>query len=246
MRLKLLQVEWLKLRRSLALLVTAACPLVVVVLLFAIAIKQTPAASVTPATWRNLWAAVSAMWCYFMLPLYVALITALINGNEHRNQTWRLMLTLPVGRAELFLAKAVIAGLLVAAANTALVVATFVTLLVLAAAGYPVDGMLDRSSLLAIAWIPLASLPVIVIQHALSWRMNSVVPPLALGVVATMGIAQVGSSKYWIYYPWSYPLVASNGSMPGSREHALEVALLVGIALYVLSAVWLSRREAAY
>lgn len=246
MRLELLQVEWLKLRRSLALLVTAACPLVVVMLLFAIVIRQTPAASVTPATWRNLWAAVGAMWCYFMLPLYVSLITALVNGNEHRNQTWRLMLTLPVGRAELYLAKAVTAGLLVTAANAALVIATIATLLVLAAAGYPTEGMLDRGSLLAIACIPLASLPVLVIQHALSWRMSSVVPPLALGVVATMGIVQVGSSKYWPYYPWSYTLVAANGTMPGSRQHALLLAFVVGIGLYVLSAAWLSRREADY
>lgn len=244
MRLELLQVEWLKLRRSLALLVTVACPLMVVLLVFAVAIKQTPAASARPEMWSNLWSAVSAVWCYFMLPLYVALITTLVNGNEHRNQTWRVMLTLPISKAELFLAKALVAALLVVAANVVLVVATLCTMLVLAACGYRTDGMVDTAALAAIAGIPLASLPVLVIQHAVSWRMNSVVPPLALGVVATMGIVQVGSSKYWLYHPWSYPLVASNGGVQGNREDALLIALAVGLALYALAAAWLTRRQA--
>jgi len=241
----LVQVEAMKLRRSLALLVTFACPLMVVLLLFAITLKQMPATGTKPMQWANLWAGVSAMWCYFMLPLYVALITALVNGNEHRNQTWRLMLTLPVGRGELFAAKALVAWGLVAAANVVLVLGMLAALAVLASVGYPSAGMLSAAPLLAIASIPVACVPVLAIQHAVSWRMSSVVPPLAIGVVATMGIVQLGSSKYWMYYPWSYALVASNGGMQGHREHALALALAVGSATFVLTAAWLTRREDA-
>lgn len=241
----LLTVEAMKLRRSLALLVTLACPLMVVLLLFAVTLKQMPANGMKPAQWGNLWAGVSALWCYFMLPLYVALITTLVNGSEHRNQTWRLMLTLPVGRGELFAAKALVAWGLVAAANAMLVLGMLAALGILFGMGYPTAGMLQAAPLLAIASIPFACIPVLVIQHAASWRMNSVVPPLAIGVVATMGIVQLGSSKYWLYYPWSYPLVASNGGMQGHREHALSLALGVGAALFALSAAWLTRREDA-
>ncbi|MES2018090.1 MAG: hypothetical protein V4484_16505 [Pseudomonadota bacterium] len=51
------------------------------------------------------------------------------------------------------------------------------------------------------AKVALGCVPVLAIQHAVSWRYQNQVLPLAGGVSATMGITQIGSSGYWVYYP---------------------------------------------
>ncbi|WP_207780908.1 ABC transporter permease [Cognatiluteimonas telluris] len=243
--LPLLRVEAIKLRRSLALLVTLACPLMVVLLVFGVTLKQTGPSAFKPATWTMLWGAVTAVWSYFMLPLYIALITCLVNGAEHRNQAWRLMLTLPIQRGQLYLAKFLTAWLLVGAASLLLAALVALAIAILGIAGYPTVEAFAGGAAFAMLKIPLACLPVLVIQHAISWRFPSVVPPLAMGMIATMGIVQIGSSQYWVFYPWSYTLMAVRGGMAELQQHALLLAMGLGATLYLVSALWLCRRESA-
>ena len=82
-----------------------------------------------------------------------------------------------------------------------------------------------------LAKIALTCLPVVLIQHALSWRYANFVLPLAVGIGATMGIIQLGSSDYWVYFPWSYSLMVSNGTAPEARQLALGLAGAVALAL---------------
>lgn len=240
---KLLQVEVLKIRRSLALLMMLACPLVVVVMVIGMTLRNTPLTAFNVTVWGQVQLGITALWSYFMLPLYVALATSLVNGNEHRNQTWRLMLTLPINQHQLFFAKALVAWLLIVGSNMALMVFVAIAILLVGAAGYPVEGALGNDLALLMLKIPIACLPILVVQHAISWRFGNIVLPLAVGVIATMGIIQVGSSQYWVYYPWSYVLMSANGSSPLNQQHALLLAVGIGLVLYGLSTVWLGRRE---
>jgi hypothetical protein len=178
-----------------------------------------------------------------MLPLYIALITCLVNGAEHKHHTWRLMLTLPIARAQLYLAKILASWLLVTAASVLLTGLVAIAIWILGAAGYPTVHAFAGSAAFAMLKIPVACLPVLVIQHGISWRSKSVVPPLATGMIATMGIVQIGSSQYWVYYPWSYILMAVRGGLAEMQQQALLLAMGVGAALYVASALWLCRRE---
>ena len=41
--------------------------------------------------------------------------------------------------------------------------------------------------------IVVTCLPAVLIRHAISWRYANFVPPLAVGIGATMGIRQLGS-----------------------------------------------------
>ena len=81
------------------------------------------------------------------------------------------------------------------------------------------------------------------IQHAISWRFQNLVLPLAVGVIGTMGVQQIGSSTYWVWYPWSYPAMAMMGSQVDKQQHAMMLAAIVGVALLAVSAVLLGRRE---
>ncbi len=239
----LLSVELLKIRRSLALLMMFAIPLMVVVLTTLIACRQHPLAAMTPRLWMNFWGSTSALWCYFMLPLYIALVTGLLNGQEHKNQSWRLMLTLPVSQYQLYLMKALLAWLFVVGATVALAGAATLAAALMVLGGAPVDGAFGFALLPMIAKVALACLPVLAIQHALSWRFQNLVLPLAVGVVATMGITQIGSAREWVYYPWTYAVMAVNGGQAGSQQTALLLAALLGTLLLAASTMLLGRRE---
>lgn len=243
MLLKLLALELLKVRRSLALLMMFAIALMVVALNILMLVKQHQLAAIGPAHWLRLWQNSIGLWCYFMMPLYIALITGLLNGQEHRNHTWRLMLTLPVTQLQLFTVKAVLAWLFVCGATLILGAGTALSMLVVGAAGASMEGAFAFPVLAALAKITLGCLPVLVIQHAVSWRFQNIVAPLAVGVVATMGITQVGSSSYWVWYPWTYATMAVMGSEAARQQQAMALAAAVAAMLFVLSAAWLARRE---
>ena len=178
-----------------------------------------------------------------MLPLYIALVTGLLNGHEHKNQTWRLMLTLPISQRQLYVAKAVLAWLFVLGAKAVLVGGTSLAIGLLGLAGAPLKGAFVAPMLVMLSKISLACIPVLLIQHAVSWRLRNLVLPLAIGVIATMGITQIGSSEHWAWYPWTYPLMAANGSDPAVQSHALLLAAGVGAPLFALTALVLGARE---
>ena len=177
--------------------------------------------------------------------IVIALAAGLVNGNEHRNHTWRLMLTLPITHRQLYLSKLMVIMALVAGANIGLMLLLLGVNSAFALAGHPLDAALAFPKAWTVAKIMIASLPVVLIQHTVSWRSQNIVLPLAVGVCATMGIAAIGSSEYWSYFPWSYILMAANGSDEGMQMTALRLALLVGAPLLAASSFWLGRRETA-
>ena len=240
---KLVAVELIKIRRSLALLMMFAIPLMVVLLFFMMLIKRHDLAQIDAKTWFFHWNGVTGMWSYFMMPLYVALITGLLNGQEHRNQTWRLMLTLPVSQLQLFIVKGILAWLFVVGSTLVLMGATLLTVGVLVLCGASMDGAFSIELVTILGKVALTCIPVLVIQHAISWRFQNLVLPLAVGVMATMGVQQIGSSTYWVWYPWSYPVMAMLGSDVAKQQHAMMLAAVVGVGLLAVCAVLLGRRE---
>jgi hypothetical protein len=242
---KLMSVELLKIRRSLALLMLVAAPLIVVVFDVLMMLKRTGLAALASKHWAGFWMGNTALWTYFMLPLYIALVCALLNGQEHRNQSWRLMLTLPVSQSQLYVVKALLAWLFVVCSNLVLLGATALAIALLGAAGAPLAGAFEYPIVSVAARMSVACLPIILIQHAVAWRFQNLVLPLAVGVFGTMGIMQVGSSEYWTWYPWTYPLMAANGSDGGNQHLALMLAAGLGALLFAVTTLVLGRREVA-
>ena len=161
MLIKYFRIELLKIRRSLALLMLLACPLMVVLLVFGVGLRQTDAADFSEKTWFAMWQTSSAIWCYFMLPLYIALITGLLNGNEHKNQTWRLMLSLPISSRQLYFTKALLAWIFVIGANLLMAIYISLAALVLGLLDYPMQGAYEFPIWYAVASTSLACLPVL-------------------------------------------------------------------------------------
>lgn len=244
MFITLLRVELLKTKRTLSLLIMFACPLMVAALLGLISFNQEQTIDES-FSWSFLWLSATAIWSYFMLPLYIALVTALLNQTEHKVAGWRFMHSLPLSSVMLFWVKAILAWLFLVGASASLYVFTLgVSGLLVLFKGWPVDGIFAFPYWQILLKTAVTALPILLIQHIMSWRFTNMVAPLALGVIATMGITQVGSSQeYWVYYPWSYVLIANNNLSPDTVVTAIGISIFIALILMVIGSVWVHKRQ---
>lgn len=119
----------------------------------------------------------------------------------------------------------------------------------LAAAGVLVISLFGRPAENAMAFpagayfarIALGCLPTLTIHHVLAWRFPNLVLPLAAGVFGTIGIMQVGSSEYWVYWPWSYSMMAANGSTAALQLQAMLLAVAVAASFYAMASLSMVR-----
>lgn len=240
--LNLVYLELLKTKRSLALLMMFLSP-AAVVLVNSLLLINNEGVMVAQKGWSIFWLTNYSMWSYFMLPLYIALITALLNGIEHKVSGWRLMLSTPLSQWQLFIAKFVLAWLYVLGASLALFLQVALVIGLFKLFGYEGAKWWSLNISVNLMFSLIACLAILIIQHMISWRWENIVVPLSLGVIATMSIVQVGSSKFWIYDPWTYVLMATNAADDGNRLWAIGLALGCTMICLIISKFWLGRRE---
>src|ERR1044072_8594906 len=103
-----LNAEVLKLKRTLAFRVVFVLPLLIAVLQFFVIVRTKKY-----APGFNLWQTHGTnsfqIWAVFMLPLLIALVTALLNGIEHSDKQWKHLFALPVPRSAAYFAKLIVA-----------------------------------------------------------------------------------------------------------------------------------------
>jgi hypothetical protein len=241
--LTLLQCEMLKLKRSQVLLMTLLCPLAVVGLQFLIALDN-GGKMITEKGWGMYWSGTVSLWYMLMLPLYVALITTLINGLEHKYAGWRVMATMPIKQWQLFVAKALLAWLFVILASIVMYALTSASIFGLTLVGFDSQDAFSSPFFENLARVMFAIIPIVLIGHIVSWRTKNIVLPLALGVVMTItGVKAVNSEKYWIFDPWTYHLTSTMVSNPDVQQTAIITAVSLGAVLLIGGATWLNRRE---
>ena len=97
-----LQVEFRKLRASLALLLALVAPVLIAVFLFFNLLRMDK-----PFPWQMTLLNGAAIWAFFMLPMGVTALTALLAQAEHGPRAWDHLRALPVPRWHLYASKAV-------------------------------------------------------------------------------------------------------------------------------------------
>jgi len=242
MLIKLIQIELLKTKRSLALLMMFLSPLMVL-LVNLLLLLNNEGKMIGVKGWSIFWLQNYAMWGYFMMPLYIALITALLNGIDHRSNGWRFMMSQPVKQKDLFLAKLILAWFYFIGACVVLFLGIVLSIVCLEAFGVSGVEMLSFEVSQKLAYTTVAGLAILTIQHIVSWRWKNIVAPLGLGVVATMSIMQFSHSKYWHFNPWTYTLMTTNGADPTGQTLAIIYSLVISLALTLIALYWLGRRE---
>lgn len=235
-------VELIKLRRSLALLLAVLAPSLVAVFVFFTLLRMEK-----PAGWLMMLQSSAAIWAFFMLPMSVTALTALIAHTEHGPRSWEHLRALPVPAWHLYAAKLV--GALVVVLGMSALLGVLAPLAVFAAGLLtPVAAPDDRLDLLPflilLGRIYLAGWLLIAVQLWVALRYASFVPALATGIGGTFFAVVATSAKVGVVLPWQIP-VNQLAADPARAGFALAVGCLGGLIVFAAMLWQLGRREVA-
>jgi len=230
--LRVLHAELLKLKRTLAFRVIFVLPLLVALLQFFV-LWRARKFGADFKLWETLPKNMLAIWAIFMMPLLITLETALLNGIEHSDKQWKHIFALPIPRHTVYLAKFVVAQVLIAISTLFLCVLTVLVGL----AAMQLRPELAHSGAVPYGWLAkyatmvwLAAWLIIAIHTWVSIRWSGFALPLGAGIGGTFFALFAASASVGKYYPWLLP-------MNVFTEERFTVALLLGVVGGVVAAL---------
>jgi hypothetical protein len=238
--LAVLSVEVRKLNRSLAALLAIAAPSLIAVFTFFNMMRGQ-----TPQPWDMWMVGASGIWAFFMLPMSVTALTALVAHMEHGPKSWDHQRALPLPRWKLYAAKAICVLAVVAAMSvlTLLMVRGAVSLAVaLKPQLQPTGDFALATYARTMGMMFLAALLLIALQLWTALRFASFVPGLVLGIGGTFFAVVATSARAGVFLPWQMP-VNMLASEAWRVNTALGLGAGLGVVALVLMVVHLSRRE---
>ena len=172
-----------------------------------------------------------------MMPLLIALETALLNGIEHSDRQWKHIFALPIPRHVVYVSKVVVAQVLIFISTLILSLLTIVVGIVavhlrpeLANAGPIPLGWFAKYTLLvwAAGWL------IIAIHTWISTRWSGFPIPLGAGIGGTFFALFAASASVGKYYPWLLPM---NLFIDGRFKAAIVLGIAGGIVA-TLAGCW--------
>jgi hypothetical protein len=235
-----LTVEARKLNRSLAALLAVAAPTLIAVFLFFNLLRGGK-----PQPWEMWTQSSTGIWAFFMLPMSVTALTALVAHMEHGPRAWDHLRALPVSRWKLYAAKAICVIAVVAAMSLLNLLLTLGAISAAAAIKPEIapTGVLDLGGqVVMVGKVMLAAILLIAIQLWTALRFSSFVPALALGIGGTFFSVVATAAKQGVFFPWQMPV-----NMLATEAWRVHTALVlgggVGTVVLLLAIAHLSRRE---
>lgn len=241
--LNILASERLKLTKSFIWLLVPASPLLAAIIGLLINLDKVP----EEGHFALLLTSMGMFHSMLLLPILTGIFSAFICRYEHSGGGWKGLLTLPVSRTALYIAKFFIVSLLLAVTQL-----LFLGAVLLNVAYHGLAGGVPWNILLPsviCGW--LACLPLAALQLWASIGWSSFAAPLALNVMLTLpNMLIVNSAKFGPYYPWAQPSLAmlTTGSMDfGAFTLPLESLLITVLGSFVLffagGLVYFNRKE---
>lgn len=235
-----LLVEARKLNRSLALLLAVAAPCLIGIFLFFNMLR-----SKTVQPWDNWMGSATGVWAFFMLPMSVTALTALVAQMEHGPKAWDHLRALPRPRWTIYAAKAACVLVLVAAMSLLNLALSYGAIRAAAAIKpqiAPPGELVIIPHLATVGRVWLAAILMIAIQFWTAIRFSSFVPALAIGIGGTFFSVVATSAEAGVYFPWQMPV-----NMLATDAWRVDTALLLGGGLgsvvLALAIMHLSARE---
>jgi lantibiotic transport system permease protein len=232
--LKLVLIEAQKLSRSLAVLLCVLAPLLVAIVSAMIALRQ------GKTGWSGMITNTFALWCFFVLPMLVATLSALLAQVEHGPRMWDHLFTLPISRQQMLMAKGII--LMVMILGTGFALCAYIILLGTMFMGGDVSRIPWRGFGFLVALTTGASTLMAAIQLSIALWIRSFIAPIALGLAGTFVLVASMGAPETSLLPWSLPMSAFP-KPGGNPELAILIGLLGGLVVYPIAAVFLARRD---
>tara|TARA_R110000787_G_scaffold72147_5_gene160964 strand:+ start:2507 stop:3232 length:726 start_codon:yes stop_codon:yes gene_type:complete len=238
--LAVLSVELRKLNRSLALLLALAAPSLIGIFIFFNMMRGD-----TPQPWAMWLGSSTGIWAFFMLPMSVTALTALVAHMEHGPRSWDHLRSLPVPRWHLYAAKAICVLCLVAVMsllNLGLTVAAVSAAASIKPMLTPTGDPELAASLMLLGKVWLASLLMVALQFWTALRFASFVPALILGIGGTFFAVVATVARAGVFFPWQMPV-----NMLATEAWRVTTALGLGgglgLVVLTLAVAHLARRE---
>lgn len=238
--LAVLFVEARKLNRSLAALLAVAAPLLIAVFSFSLLLR---ARETSP--WDMWMTSAAGVWAFFMMPMSVTALAALIAHMEHGPRSWDHLRALPLPRWRLYAAKTVCVLLVVALMSIGVIAFSWAGVSLAGAIKPEVaaTGVFDLAAYVRLmGTMFLAGLLLIAIQLWTALRFASFVPGLVLGIAGTFFAVVATSAKQGVFLPWQMP-VNMLASEAWRVNTALGLGSGLGLVALIAMIVHLSRRE---
>lgn len=252
--LRELKTEFSKYRRTMVYWLMILCPFAIVFFVFTVNHWSLPQ-SLTKAVaegnnpWEKYITIHYRVLNIMLLPIYMAMITGVIYGREHRNNTWKHLYALPVPQWSIELSKNLFT--LIILALTLLIFAVFVLL-----SGYIIsmvnpklnlaqfDNNLGFNLMLACKSF-LCLFGIWAIHNWVGRRFNSFGYNIGLALVGAISSGVlIQGWKYVKYYPYAFP---SLGVLDGSQMHTffskpVIYSLIVGVVCWAIGFWDIQRR----
>lgn len=238
--LTVLSAEARKLNRSLAALLAVAAPSLITVFAFFMLLRADKS-----EPWEMWLGSATGIWAFFMLPMSVTALTALVAHMEHGPKSWDHLRGLPLPRWKIYAAKAVCVLAVVAMMSAATLGLTILAVK-LAVMIKPVVAPTGAMEL--VRWIKVmgmmfgAALLMVAIQLWTALRYASFVPGLVVGISGTFFAVVATSARQGVFLPWQMP-VNMLASEPWRVTTALGLGGGVGLLALIVLTIHLSRRE---
>jgi hypothetical protein len=243
--------EMLKLKRTLAFWMVPVAPASISVLNFIMYMQRTDLLTEYNRTvWLRLAQNIFIFWTALMLPLFIALETALIAGADHNGRHWKQLFAQPVPRWTLYLSK-FLSGALVVALGSLLLIATLLLtggLFRLLRPGIGFEAAFPWQIILRFAWRQYAACLLMLAIH--TWvanRWDSFYLAVGVGIVAEVAnIVAINSETWNRIFPWILPATSTFG-LTGSQDFAgagiLWLSALGGLIVLLLGSVDFVHRD---
>ncbi len=233
--LAVLSIELRKLNRSLAAVLAVAAPSLIAVFGFFMVLRGTRA-----QPWDMWMVSAIGIWAYFMLPMSVTALTALVAHMEHGPKSWDHLRSLPLPRWRLYAAKAVMVLAVVAIMSVLTLVLTWAVAI---KPDMTPTGPLETGLYAAtMGKVFLASILMVAIQLWIALRFASFVPALVVGIGGTFFSVVATSAKQGVFFPWQMP-VNMLATEAWRVNTALGLGCGLGLVVLALATAHLSRRE---
>ena len=251
--IRALHAETLKMKRTIALKMVFLAPGAVVLLVLFLA-SQAPFSMLHRRGLGDEWQALTRLtlifWAFLMMPLYITLESALVAGLDHAENHWKSLLTRPVPRWTLYIAKLIVVVAMTAAATAVLLCGILMDGAILPRLqsefrfGFPIPWATIFREGTQVAGLAFLAL---VIQHwvSLHWRAFSVaigvgIVAMVMGYFAAFATSQVDAWPQ--YFPWALPMLAL-GRRPQNVQAALWIGSAAGLVVAAAGCWDFCRRE---
>lgn len=236
--------ELLKYRHSFVLGIAVGFPLVFVALqILDFGLRKSHYLYYDRWTWYWFSESGRATWGILVLPILVAVFSALTCWMENEQDNWKLILVQPLAKTDVYVAKLLISLGLVGVAQSILAIGTLVSGVVL---GFPGEIPMARVLMFNLAGI-VAAFPILTLQLWISTRFQSFFAPIGIAIAGNyLGFLELGSrvQLLGLYNPWTFTTVILGANRQESLDVSyLAVGLLLGGVFVLTGMLDFSRRE---